>query len=389
MSEQPPKIVPADLENAVRARYAQAARVREGALCCPISYEPHLLAALPTEVVERDYGCGDPTRHLHAGETVLDLGAGTGKACFLAAQVVGPTGRVIGIDMNDEMLAVARRAAPEVAARIGYANVELRKGRIQDLALDRDELDAWLRAHPVRGEADLVALDAAIAQLRATRPMIGEATIDVVVSNCVLNLVGPEDKAALFHEIHRVLRRGGRAVISDIVADEDVPADLQRDPELWSGCMSGALREDRFLAAFEAAGFYGIEVLERQVEPWRTVDGIELRSVTVRAYKGKEGACLERKHAVIYRGPWRQVEDDDGHVLRRGVRSAVCDKTFGIYSQAPYRDHVELIEPRTPVPLDEAQPFSCASGSPQRDPREPKGADDRASGAARSPGSCC
>lgn len=394
MSEMPAKLLPSDLEAAVRDRYAAAARASEPALCCPTTYDPQLLAALPTEVVERDYGCGDPSRHLRPGETVLDLGSGTGKVCFIASQVVGPTGRVIGVDMNDDMLALARRAAPDVAARVGHANVEFRKGKIQDLALDRDTLDAWLREHPVGCEADLVALETKTADLRRTAPLVADGSIDVVVSNCVLNLVTPDDKGALFRELHRVLRRGGRCVISDIVCDEDVPAELRADPELWSGCISGAFREDRFLEAFEQAGFYGITVLERSAEPWRTVAGIEFRSVTVAAYKGKEGACLDQKHAVVYRGPWREVVDDDGHVLRRGVRTAVCEKTFGIYAREPYRPHVDLIEPHVLVPPEQAPPFPCSAAPILRDPRETKGEDyhlttDAVAPACKPGGSCC
>ena len=100
-----------------------------------MNYDPSLLKVIPQEVIERDYGCGDPSKYLREGETVLDLGSGTGKICFIAAQIVGPKGKVIGVDMTDEMLEVARRNAPVVAERIGYANVEFRKGRIQDLAL--------------------------------------------------------------------------------------------------------------------------------------------------------------------------------------------------------------------------------------------------------------
>ncbi len=337
-------------EAAVRERYSAAAQEREEALCCPTSYDPRYLAAIPEEVLERDYGCGDPSRHLRPGETVLDLGSGTGKICFIAAQVVGPQGRVIGVDLNDEMLAVARRAAPAVAAHIGHSNVEFRKGRIQDLELDREAVGAWLADHPVSTEDGLVALEQVIAEQRASRPLVASESIDVVVSNCVLNLVSPDDKRRLFAEIFRVLRRGGRAVISDIVADQDVPAQLQRDPALWSGCISGALREDRFLAGFEEAGFYGIELVVRQAEPWRVVDGITFRSVTVIAYRGKEGPCLDQGHAVVYRGPFKQVEDDDGHVLRRGARTAVCAKTFGLMAREPYRAHVELIEPDGTTP---------------------------------------
>lgn len=362
-----------DVEAAVKTRYSGAARAPEASLCCPTRYDPALLRAIPQEVLERDYGCGDPSRHLRRGETVLDLGSGSGKICFIASQVVGPEGRVIGVDMNDEMLALARRNAREVARRIGHANVSFLKGRIQDLALDLEEIDGALRANPVRSAADLARLDAEMARLRRERPLVSDGSVDVVVSNCVLNLVRPEDKRQLFSEIFRVLRRGGRAVISDIVSDEEVPERLRRDPELWSGCISGALREDLFLAAFEDAGFHGVTLAERGAEPWRTVEGIELRSVTVVAYKGKEGPCLDQKHAVVYRGPFREVTDDDGHVLRRGVRTAVCEKTFRIFSGEPYRAHVELVPPRVPVPLEEAPPFPCAAGALRRDPRETKG----------------
>jgi arsenite methyltransferase len=373
-----------DVESAVKRRYSGAATALEASLCCPTTYNAELLKAIPKEVLERDYGCGNPSAHIRPAETVLDLGSGSGTICFIASQVVGPAGRVIGIDMNDDMLALARRSAPEVARRIGYANVSFRKGRIQDLALDHEELDRHLRAHPVRSADDLVRLEAEAARLRKERPLVSSDSIDVVVSNCVLNLVRPEDKRRLFGEIFRVLRRGGRAVISDIVSDEEVPEHLQRDSELWSGCISGALREDLFLEAFEEAGFYGVTLAERGAAPWRTVEGIEFRSTTVIAYKGKEGPCLDQKHAVIYRGPFREVTDDDGHVLRRGVRTAVCEKTFRLFSQEPYRSHVELVEPRVLVPLDEAPVFPCNAGALRRDPRETKGADYRATTEATS-----
>lgn len=361
-----------DFEGAVRDVYGEAAR-RDLELCCPADYDPRLLAAIPAEVLERDYGCGDPTRHVREGETVLDLGSGSGKSVFMVSQVVGPRGRVIGVDMNDEMLALARRSTPEFVRNVGWDNVSFGKGRIQDLLLDLERVDRELALEPVRSAADLARFEARVAALRTEAPLVGDESVDVVISDCVLNLVRPEDKRRLFAEIHRVLRRGGRAIISDIVSDEDVPLHLQRDPELWTGCVSGAMREDRLLAAFEEAGLYGMTVVDRKEQPWRVVQGIELRSVTVIAYKGKEGACLDLRQAVVYRGPFKEVTDDDGHVLRRGVRVAVCEKTFGIYSKAPYREHFDLVEPRVPVePLD-ARPFPCGVGMLVRDPKETKG----------------
>jgi len=366
-----------NVEEAVNRRYSEGAKAPTPDLCCPTSYDPKLLAAIPEEVLEKDYGCGDPTAYLKPGETVLDLGSGAGKICFLASQVVGPSGRVIGVDMNPEMLAVARRNAPKVARRIDYANVEFRRGKIQDLALDQEKLEGWLKENPIQTADDLALLEGTTEQMRKTEPLVPDESIDVVISSCVLNLVRPQDKRKLFDEIIRVLRRGGRAVISDIVSDEDVPHHLQADSELWSGCISGAFREDLFLEAFEDAGFYGITILARQEEPWRTVEGIEFRSITVEAYKGKEGPCWDQKHAVVYRGPFRQVKDDDGHLLQRGVRTAVCEKTYRIYSQEPYRSHLELVPPRILIPLEQAPPFPCAKGALQRDPKETKGQDYR------------
>jgi len=373
-------------ESSVRERYARGAAAREPELCCPVDYDPRYLAVIPDEVLERDYGCGDPSRHLRPGETVLDLGSGTGKICFIASQVVGTAGRVIGVDMTPEMLEVARRAAPRVAERLGFANVEFRRARIQDLALDLDRLDAELAARPVRSADDLRAAERLADRLRHETPLVEDASVDVVVSNCVLNLVDGADKRRLFAEIFRVLRHGGRAVISDIVADEPVPAHLEADPELWSGCISGALTEEGFLAAFEQAGFHGLRILERPAQPWRTVEGIEFRSLTVVAFKGKQGPCFEHFQAVIYKGPFKQVLDDDGHRLVRGERAAVCAKTFEIYSGEPYRNQVELVEPRVPIDPSAARPFDCTR-SLRRDPRETKGRDYDDSSAPAAP--CC
>ncbi len=382
----------APVESAVRERYAAGAQAQEAALCCPVDYDPQYLKVIPQEVIERDYGCGDPSQHVRRGETVLDLGSGTGKICFIASQVVGPEGRVIGVDMTDAMLEVARRNAPIVAERIGHGNVEFRKGRIQDLALDLEKLDAELRARPIDSADAFLAAEDLARELRVKHPLIATGSIDVVVSNCVLNLVEPHAKRQLFEEIFRVLKLGGRAVISDIVADEEVPEELQSDPELWSGCISGALTETGFLDAFEAAGFYGIRLLKLDTTPWRTVHGIEFRAATVEAFKGKQGACLDRNQAVIYKGPFKKVLDDDEHVLQRGRRHAVCDKTFQLYQKAPYREHFDFVEPLAPVTPEEAKSFVCDTGA-LRHPRETKGLEYDATSAASTccdaSGSCC
>ena len=244
------------VDQSVLSRYSTAAETREADLCCPVEYDTRYLEVIPQEILDRDYGCGDPSRHIRQGDTVLDLGSGGGKICYIASQIVGPEGRVIGVDMNEDMLQLAESYREKVGERIGYHNVEFHKGEIQDLA-----------------------------------PLIGDDSVDVVVSNCVLNLVREDDRVQLFGEIFRVLRRGGRAVIADIVSNETVPAAMKDDPTLWSGCISGAFQEDRFLEAFKRAGFNRIRLLKRAETPWQTVQGIEFRSVTVEAFKGNPGRC--------------------------------------------------------------------------------------------------
>ncbi len=380
---------PFDIETEVKTRYAAGAQEAEPALCCPVTYDAKYLKILPPEIIERDYGCGDPSAYVNEGETVLDLGSGGGKICYILAQKVGKTGAVIGVDMNDQMLDLARKYQDTIASKIGYANTDFRKGRIQDLALSLGAAEAYLKSNPIRSVDDLQRFEAECDRLRAESPMVASDSVDVVVSNCVLNLVKSSEKKKLFGEIFRVLRNGGRAVISDIVCDEPSTETIMNDPKLWSGCISGAFQEQEFLEMFEQAGFYGIEILVRQPEPWQTIDGVEFRSLTVRAYKGKQGACYEHNQAIVYKGPWKQVKDDDGHTLYRGQRMAVCKKTFDIIPNptGPYAEMIDGIEPLEAVPSDSAKLFDCRRTS-LRHPRESKGKDYHATHAV-DPDTCC
>jgi SAM-dependent methyltransferase len=374
-----------DAERAVRARYSAAAQEREAALCCPVDYDPQYLNTIPQEVLERDYGCGDPSRYVREGDVVLDLGSGAGKICFIAAQIAGPKGSVIGVDLNEEMLGLARAAAPVVAEALGYANVEFQRARIQDLALDLDALDEWLAEHPVRGGADLAAFEEASERLRRTSTLVADASVDLVVSNCVLNLVCESDRRQLVEEIFRVLKIGGRIAISDIVSDEGVPDELKTDPELWSGCVSGAFQELELLRAFEAAGFRGIAIDKWETEPFAVVEGIEFRSITITAHKADVGPSRDANQALIYRGPWKAVEDEDGNRFVRGERTAVCAQHFQTLSGTPYADEFVPIRPRQSVPEAEQPRFQ---GIGPRGPRETKGAGYRET---RKPGQsdCC
>lgn len=358
-------------ELSVLKRYTDAASRYEPSLCCPTTYNPELLKVIPDEILQKDYGCGDPSQYVKKGETVIDLGSGAGKLCYIMAQVVGLEGKVIGIDMNDEMLKLARKFQRQIGDKLGYHNVEFKKARIQNLKLDIEKVDKYLEENPIRSSLDLSLFNAFVEYLEKKEPLIPNESVDVVVSNCVLNLVNDREKNQLFKEIHRVLKKGGRAVISDIVSDEDIPQYMKDDPELWSGCISGAFREDLFLKAFEDAGFYGIEILKWDEKPWRIIDGIEFRSVTVCAYKGKEGPCVDYGHAVIYQGPFRKIEDDDGHIFERGKRIAVCDKTFNILRNAPYREYFIFIEP---YEKRQPRPFPCSEKIIYRSPKDTKGA---------------
>ena len=286
-------------EEAVRRRYGAAARAREAALCCPVDYDPRYLDIIPADVLERDYGCGDPSRYVREGDRVLDLGSGGGKICFIAAQIVGPKGSVIGVDMSDEMLALARRGAPVLAERLGYANVDFRRGRIQDLALDLERVEVWLGENPVRDVEGLWKLEAELDRLRHEAPLVRDSSVDAVISNCVLNLVRESDRGELIREIFRVLGPGGRIAISDIVSDESVPTHLKADPELWSGCVSGAFREGELLSRLEEAGFDGVTIDKREEEPFAVVEGIQFRSVTVTAVKSTDGEQQHRRQTRL------------------------------------------------------------------------------------------
>jgi arsenite methyltransferase len=285
------------------------------------------------------------------------------------------------------MLSLSRKYLNQIGQTLGYQNVQFVKGKIQDLALDLDVAQAWLDQHPITTIAQVANFEMECDRLRQNSPLVASDRVDVVISNCVLNLVRPQDKQQLFQEIYRVLKRGGRAVISDIVCDEDPTPAILNDPDLWSGCIAGAFRENQFLEMFEQAGFHGIEILTRQIEPWQVVDGVEFRSLTVRAFKGKIGDCWERNQAVIYKGPWKAVQDDDGHTLYRGERSAVCDKTFHLYtdSLSPYHADLIAIAPSEEIPLASAQKYDYVRDT-IRQPRETKG--NRRETIANQ-GSCC
>ena len=230
------KVSTADIKTTVREKYGEAAlRVRSGAKssCCgtsscnthaadPITanlYSDAETAMLPTEAVLASLGCGNPTAlaELHEGEVVLDLGSGGGIDVLLSAGRVGPTGKAYGLDMTDEMLALAR----ENQRKAGVENVEFLKGDIEAIPLP-------------------------------------DASVDVIISNCVVNLAA--DKRKVITEAFRVLKPGGRFAVSDVVVRGDVPADVRSSMELWVGCIAGALGEQEFHQLMWEAGFESIDI---------------------------------------------------------------------------------------------------------------------------------
>jgi len=234
------------LKRAVRAKYGKAALEvlrgeRDGCCggataCDPVTanlYDAGETTALPDGAVHASLGCGNPTAlaPLHAGEVVLDLGSGGGLDVLLSARRVGPTGKVYGLDMTDEMLALARRNQAEA----GVENAEFLKG---DMA----------------------------------RIPLPDAAVDVIISNCVINLAG--DKAPVLAEAFRVLRPGGRFAVSDVVVEGELPSEVRRSMELWVGCVAGALGVDEFRDLLAATGFADIEI-----EPTRVYSFEDARTV--------------------------------------------------------------------------------------------------------------
>lgn len=370
-----------NVENAVLERYTEGA-LRVEPLCCPVDYDRNLLEILPEEIIEKDYGCGDPSRYVREGDHVLDLGSGSGKICYMAAQLAGKNGRVTGIDMNDDMLSLARKYQSQMAEKLGGDRVDFVKGYIQDLALDITAMEQWLKEHPVDNAQTLTALEQWKFEQRRTRPLIPDNTIDLVVSNCVLNLVSDEQKKQMIEEIFRVVKPGGRIAISDIISDEPVPQNLKDDQELWSGCISGAFEEQEMLSVFQQAGFQAISFDKWSADPWQVIEGIEFRSVTITAIKGEGTECLDKGHAVIYRGPYSYIRDDDNHEYPRGRRIAVCERTFRMLTESsPYKDDFIGISPAS-----EKEPRAwCAPSGTVRPASETKGG----SHAGDNTGSCC
>jgi SAM-dependent methyltransferase len=287
-----------DIARRVSERYARAAATGEQ-MCCPTGYDFNdLKTFIPEEVLNISYGCGTPAGldTVKAGETVLDIGSGGGIDCFEASRRVGPSGRVIGIDMTDTMLEIARRNAPVVAKNLGHpsSNVEFRKGM-----------------------ADAMPVD--------------DGAVDVIISNCVINLA--PDKRKVFREMFRILKPGGRFTISDIVADQTVPQYLVHDTVKWGDCLSGALTISDYVGGMVEAGFLAIH--QAKTIPWQRIDGIQFLSVTLTGYKLPPVQTNSRGRFATLMGPFSRVTDELGRNYRRGVPQQIDARTAQMLSAPP------------------------------------------------------
>lgn len=287
--------------------------------CCAAEAPPdHLrgaLARIHPEVTARFYGCGSPLPPALDGATVLDLGCGTGRDVYLLAQLVGPTGRVIGVDMTPEQLAVARAHQDWHATRFGYANTEFHEGFIEELA------------------------------------GIADATVDLVVSNCVVNLSPRKD--LVFREVFRVLKPGGELYFSDVFADRRVPAALARDPVLLGECLGGALYVEDFRRLLAAAGCADARVCATSpvtiADPAiaRKTGNIRFQSLTVRAFRlPLEDRCEDYGQVATYLGTLPELPHhfdlDDHHRFVTGKPMAVCGNTADMVSGSRYARHFRV-----------------------------------------------
>lgn len=298
------------------------ADLRTDACCAPEAmprWLKNLITEVHPEVRDRFYGCGSPVPLAVEGRTVLDLGCGTGRDCYVVSRLAGPEGRVLGVDMTPEQLAVARRHRDYHARLSGLdaPNVEFLEGPMEDLA----------------------ALG------------IGNASVDVVISNCVLNLAA--DKERVFSEISRVLRPGGELYFADIFADRRLPGHLARDPVLVGECLGGAMYREDFRRLMRGLGFHDIRqtaaapVAVRDPAIQDAVGNAAFESLTLRAFRlDLEDRCEDYGQVATYLGTIPQAphafELDDHHRFETGRPVRVCGNTADMLSRTRYAPHFRV-----------------------------------------------
>mmetsp|Transcript_156 Transcript_156/g.505 ORF Transcript_156/g.505 Transcript_156/m.505 type:complete len:353 (+) Transcript_156:1436-2494(+) len=339
-----------DMKNAVLEGYSERIAQADGAMgseavqiCRMNAYDPKLLSKVPQEIVDRDYGCGNPSEYAEAGDVVLDLGSGSGKICYILSQVVGETGQVIGVDMNRDMVALSRAHQEAFSKTVGYNNLRFTLGSIDDLASDLEAVEKVVSGRQIDSLDDYSALQQHLKDARKNSPMIADRSVDLVVSNCVINLVDTDSKNSVLEEIFRVLRPGGRIALSDNVSNIEVPDELKNDPELWVGCYSGVYQEQEFYNALGQVGFVGLNVVDRKGVPEKTIGDVTFHSVTVTATKPLLAEDADVAAQVMYKGPWSAVTDDMGTSFQRGEAKAVSAEVAQQLRHSAYASHVHFL----------------------------------------------
>ena len=316
--------------------------------CCTTETVPEhlkpILSEIEDEVITRFYGCGSPLPESLEGKVVLDLGCGTGRDVYLASKLAGPDGYVIGVDMTDEQLGVAKRNLDKQMKRFGFdkPNVDFRKGYIEDLQTLGIE----------------------------------DNSIDVVISNCVINL--SPDKKSVYSEIFRVLKPGGELYFSDVFADRRVPRELMDDPVLYGECLSGALYVEDFRRILRDIGCPDyrvvtgddIDIEDPEIE--RKVGMINFRSLTIRAFKLEsiEDICEDYGQVATYLGtipeaPHRFILDDH-HTFHKGKPMLVCGNSAAMVQDTRFGEHFRVDGDRTVhYGAFDCEPVSASAGENQ------------------------
>lgn len=340
-----------NIKDAVLKGYSDRIAAEDGAMgteaaqvCRMNAYDPDLLRQVPKEIIDRDYGCGNPSKYAQAGDVVLDLGSGSGKICYILAQIVGAEGQVIGVDMNRDMLSLSRAHQQGFEQQVGYCNLSFAWGSIDDLATNLEQLEQIVSGQQISSVDDYAALQDSLRDHRKNQPLIADNSVDLVVSNCVINLVDTDSKRDVLQEIFRVLRPGGRIALSDNVSNIAVPDELKNDPELWVGCYSGVYQEQEFYRALQDVGFVGLNVEERAGVPEKTIGAVEFQSVTVTAIKPLQIHPDPTITRVLYKGPWTMVTDDAGNRLHRGEITEVNADVAAQLHHPAFSSHLYFLD---------------------------------------------
>jgi arsenite methyltransferase len=299
------------------------ADLKTSACCTPANMPSHIksaLAKIHDEVITKYYGCGLTIPHELRGRAVLDLGSGSGRDCYLLSHLVGKSGRVVGVDMTEEQLAVANKHIAYHTETFGYdaPNVTFKHGNIERL-----------------GEVGL-----------------NDGEFDIIVSNCVINLA--KDKQSVLHEAHRVLKEGGELYFSDVYADRRISQELQEDPLLRGECLSGALYWNDFLRLAKLAGFADPRVVESRPmeieneEVRKKIGHVNFYSVTYRLFKmdSLESDCEDYGQAVVYKGTAENCPQyfdlDDHHRFEVGKFHEVCGNTLLMLQKSRFNIHFDF-----------------------------------------------